>query len=320
MAKPRIFISSTFYDLRYVREDIERFIVSQGYDAVRHETGSIPYAKKTPLEESAYREIAYCDIIVCVIGGRFGSDSATREGSITQNELQQALEKGIQVYVFVDQNVHTEYNTYLLNKDSKETRYRFVDNVKIFEFLEKIYALPQNNPITSFTNSADICTHLKAQWVGLFQRYLQEEQRLSEIRVVDEMKTVASTLQQLVQYLTEERKNKDDAIKTILLTNHPAFRAFANLTGANYRVFFTSKKELDAWLKARSYQRLKPDQLDSDSIMEWINKKEKKYIKLKENIFDNLGKLKPYSEEDWQETWVEISDLPPEDNDDDVPF
>jgi len=43
-------------------------------------------------------------------------------------------------------------------------------------------------------------------------------------------------------------------------------------------------------------------------------------IKLKENIFDNLGKLKPYSEEDWQETWVEISDLPPEDNDDDVPF
>ena len=43
-------------------------------------------------------------------------------------------------------------------------------------------------------------------------------------------------------------------------------------------------------------------------------------IKLKENIFDNLGKLKPYSEEDWQETWVEISDLPPEDKDDDVPF
>ncbi len=42
MARPRIFISSTFYDLRQVRYDIERSIRELGYEPVRHETGAIP--------------------------------------------------------------------------------------------------------------------------------------------------------------------------------------------------------------------------------------------------------------------------------------
>ncbi|HDI3138782.1 TPA: DUF4062 domain-containing protein, partial [Vibrio cholerae] len=37
MAKPRIFISSTYYDLKHIRSDLERFISEQGYDAVLNE-------------------------------------------------------------------------------------------------------------------------------------------------------------------------------------------------------------------------------------------------------------------------------------------
>lgn len=184
MARPRVFISSTFYDLRYVREDLERFIQTLGYEPVRHESGSIPYSKESPLEESAYKEVALSDIIVCIVGGRYGTDSATRVGSITQNELAEALEKGIQVYVFVEQNVHGEFSTFQLNKDNKETRYRFVDDVRVYDFLEQLYALPQNNAVTPFSTSADICAFLQAQWAGLFQRFLQEERRLSEIKVL----------------------------------------------------------------------------------------------------------------------------------------
>ena len=32
VATPRVFISSTFYDLKYVREDLDRFIRAMGYD------------------------------------------------------------------------------------------------------------------------------------------------------------------------------------------------------------------------------------------------------------------------------------------------
>lgn len=320
MAKPRVFISSTFYDLRYVREDLERFVLELGYEPVRYEAGGIPYSAKASLEESAYREVAFCDIIVCVIGGRYGTDSATREGSITQNELNEALTKGVQVYIFVEQNVLTELETFQLNKENKKTRYRYVDNVKVFEFMEKIYELPQNNPISAFQTSSDISTYLKAQWAGLFQRFLQEEKRLSEIRVLDEMKSVSSTLQQLVKFLTEERRNKDEAIQNILLANHPAFRRFTELTDTTYRIFFSNMKELNDWLKARSYKWISNEEWDEGSVAEWSNKKAKNYIALKYDIFDGDGRLKPYSDEDWNDDWLIKIDFSPVEDDDDVPF
>ena len=37
MAKPRVFISSTFYDLRQVRQDLDQFIMSLGYEPIRNE-------------------------------------------------------------------------------------------------------------------------------------------------------------------------------------------------------------------------------------------------------------------------------------------
>jgi hypothetical protein len=321
MSKPRIFIGSTYYDLRYIREDVERFIKEMGYEPIRHETGSIPYSKEIPLEEAAYREITQCDIIVCIIGGRYGTESSTREGSITQNELQEALKKQIQVYVFIEQNVLSEYSTYLLNKENKSTIYRFVDNALVYEFLEKIYALPQNNPITPFSTSADVCDFLKTQWAGLFQRFLQEKQRLSELQILDEMSSVSSTLKELVAYLTKERLNQSDAIKSILLSNHPAFREFAKITGTTYRVFFTTRSELDKWLEARNYLPVTPEALDQGSIAEWFNNKRDKYIKLIHKIFDDGGRLIPITDEEWQEDWLTKGDTQVSSpSEEDIPF
>jgi hypothetical protein len=293
-----------------------------GYEPVRHEAGAIPYAREAPLEESAYKEVALCDIIVCIIGGRYGTESSTRHGSITQNELEEALKKGVQVYLFVEQNVLAEFSTYQLNKENEKTKYRYIDNIAIYEFLEKIYGLPQNNPITPFTTSADITNFLQAQWGGLFQRYLQEEQRISEIKVLEEMKSVAGTLKQLVNFLTEERRSKDEAIKTIILTNHPAFRAFSELTNTLYRIFFTSRDELNQWLNARRYKPIDKSDMDKDSIAEWMNKEEKKYIKLTHEIFDKNGRLIPLTEDDWSKEWVQKDDLPPsvKSNNEDLPF
>src|SRR5438105_9519087 len=103
MARPRVFISSTFYDLRHVRDDLERFVKELGYEPVRNETGAIPYAKSEKLETAAYREVELCDVLVSVVGGRYGSDSHDDPGfSISQAELRRALERGIQVFIFVE--------------------------------------------------------------------------------------------------------------------------------------------------------------------------------------------------------------------------
>lgn len=46
MAKPRVFISSTYYDLKNVRADLDRFIKEQGYEPVLNEHGNIPYGSE----------------------------------------------------------------------------------------------------------------------------------------------------------------------------------------------------------------------------------------------------------------------------------
>lgn len=322
MAKPRVFISSTFYDLRQVREDLERFVRELGYEPVRNETGSIPYGKEEPPESYAYREVELCDIIVAIIGGRFGTESQQVSGfSISQAELKRAYERGVQVFIFIEQNVMSEYSTYQINKDNKNIKYKYVNDIRIYEFLEQLYQLPRNNTIAHFQISSDIVGYLRTQWAGLFQRFLQDQKRASEIKILDEMKGVAGTLQQLVAFLTRERDDKDEAIKNILLSNHPAFRRFAKITDTRYRVFFTTGDELTTWLKARTWRPVEKDSSDKDSVMEWYNEKINKYIKLTENIFDAGGRLKIYTDNDWRDDWVNVADAPvPEPKQDDLPF
>ena len=328
MSKPRVFISSTFYDLRQVREDLERFIKELGYEPVRNEQGDIPYGKEESVEASAYREIELCDIVVNIIGGRFGTESNIEKGySITQKELKQAVDRGIQVFIFIEESTHSEFSTYLLNKDNSSTKYRFVDDVRVYQFIEIIQGLPRNNPIATFQTAKDITDYLRNQWAGLFQRFLEEQKRLQEVKVLEELKSVASTLQQITKYLTAERKNKDEALNSILLANHPAFRRFAKVTQTNYRVFFTNKNELTAWLGNRGFLPNDGTEYppEADSVAEWINKKALKFIKLIEEIFDAAGNLKIYTDSTWNDQWLEEGGItPPVDpaapESDDVPF
>jgi len=311
MAKPRVFISSTFYDLRHVRQDLERFVRELGYEPVRNETGTIPYDKSEKLETAAYREVELCDIIVSIIGGRYGSEARDDPGySISQAELRRALDQGIQVFIFVEKSVLAEFSTYQLNKSLTDVRYRFVDNTKIYDFLEQVFALPQNNPITGFETSTDISEYLRVQWAGLFQRFLQQQARLAAINVLNEMNTTAQTLRELVAYFREQTTSQNEAIRSILLTNHPAFRRFAELTAAPYRVFFTNEQELNAWLKARSWTVVGADAMDDDSVAEWVNVDKNKYIKLTRELFDESRRLEVMTAEDWNNDWLQAHNVP----------
>ena len=135
MAKPRVFISSTFYDLKQVRADLGSFIRSLGYDVVRNEEGNIPYDANTNLEDACYKEINSIDILVAIIGGRFGTSSDNDKSySISNTEIKTAIEHNKQVYIFIDRDVDSEYQTYLRNKD-REIDYSFADDKRIFQFI-----------------------------------------------------------------------------------------------------------------------------------------------------------------------------------------
>lgn len=313
MARPRVFLSSTFYDLRQIREELERFVISMGYEAVRHETGAIPYSATQPLEDSAYGEVDRCDMLVTVVGGRFGSESSDGSGySITQREIKRALEKNVQVFIFVEHAVHAELETFRLNKDNPSVKYASANNRKIFEFLGELYALPWNNPITPFQTGNDITSFLRSQWAGLFQRFLQQQSRMTEVQMLEQMRAVTGTLKQLVDALS---RDQTDVIRSIVVTNHPAFSSFAIRTDTRYRVFFSNRAELDSWLESLNFLPCKYDDYALGSVYEWL-RENKRYgrqnLRLKHEIFDGDGRLLPFSESGWDEEWLAL--------DDDIPF
>ena len=323
MARPKIFVSSTFFDLRVVRADLERFIKEIGYEAILFERGDIPYGKEQALEDYCYREISNCDMLLAIIGGKFGSQSNDKKHSITQKELKTAIELGKQIYIFVEKAVHSEYRTYQNNKDLEGFKPTSVNDKRVFTFLEEVYGLPGGNPIEPFEISDDITRYLKVQWGGLFQRLLQESSRQKEINIIENLNTTASTLNNLVTFLTEERKTGDQAIKDILLSTHPAFAAIKREANIPYRVVFYTFKELDALLSARNC-KFDEGPLNATWVgLCWENPSAGYGIRVSEEIFDETGKgsLKIITPEDWKEEWIKryvIQNDGP--SDEDIPF
>jgi len=319
MAKPRIFLSSTYYDLRQIRADLERFIKELGYEPVLNEQGNIPYGKEDRLEDYCYKEINNVDILVSIIGGRYGSESKYEKQSISQIELKTAYELNKQVYIFIDKGVYNEYRFYLSNKGNSEVKFTYADNIKIHEFIEFVEALPNNNTIHGFETSNDITSFLKEQWAGLFQRFLQEQTRIKEINVIKGIENTAKTLNQLVTFLTEEKRGKDSVISDILLSNHPAMEQLKQLLKIPYRVIFTNKEEFLELISARGF---KPDKdfVSFEDEEQWINtvNKQEYRLKIDSNIFNSDNKLKVFTKEEWNPNFmtVEITQV----QDDDLPF
>lgn len=321
MAKPRVFISSTYFDLKNVRADLERFVRDRGFDPVLHERGNVPYGKESALEEYCYREIGGCDIIVAIVGGRFGAASKQDPYSISQLELKTAHDLQKPIYVFVERDVLAEYRTYAKNKDST-VNWAAVSDVRIYKFMDEVFALKANNPVTPFETSLDITLFLQEQWAGLFQRLLQEGGQQEQLAMIREMRENIQTLRQLVDYLVQEKKQGSEAINQILLMNHPAFSQLQRLLNVKYRVFFTNHIELEHWLKARSYRDIVSKDWDDSEYEEWVNKSDtKKHLLLKvcTELFDKEGRLKVIAPAEWKEDWLRIAELNPPD-DDDIPF
>lgn len=216
MARPRVFVSSTYYDLKHLRSSIENFVEQLGYEPVLSEKDSIAYLADAPLDESCYREAKSCDIFVLLVGGRYGSaatdqkrvgskeDFYERYESITKREYESACERDVPTYILIDAAVDAEYQTFLKNKDNKSIKYAHVDSVNIFHFIESIRDKQRNNPVKLFSKYSEVEIWLREQWAGTFRELIQRMSAGSRIQDVDaKVADLTQTAETLKRYLEE---------------------------------------------------------------------------------------------------------------------
>lgn len=304
MAKPRIFISSTYYDLRHIRNDLERFVKELGYEPILSERGQIAYGKNEPLEQYCYREINNCDILINIVGGTYGSASSRNPYSVSQIELKTAYELHKQIYIFVERSVHVEYRTYLKNENNKEFSPQYVSDIKIYEFLKEVYNYPSNNTIAEFDSVDEIIKYLREQWAGLFQRFLQDDSRREEYKISSNLKATVETLSKIIEYTTRER---DETIRNSILSYHPIFTQISDATRIPIRIFFTNKKELDALLRIFGYEELENENNDNSEITyERQDSSEIVKILISKDVFDDGNNLKPIKNKELDRIFIEV--------------
>ena len=314
MSKPRVFISSTFYDLRLVRLELDKFLRVLGYEPVRNETGDIPYGKTESLEKYCYKEIENVDILISIIGSRFGTSSeGDKARSISNVELRTALKENKHVFIFIEKNVFIEYETYLLNKD-KEIEYKYVDNPNIYRFIEEIKALPNNNNIKDFETADDITSYLREQFAGLMKQYFIDEQKYRETNIIKDINTTADTLKKLVDYIQNTNQDKQEGLKEIIKTSHPIIKTLKDMFKIRYKFYIENYNDLVNLLQARGFRKT----TDDGNIYEKIDdsNNEKYILTIKGHIFDDDDNLIYFKPEEWSDDMISlvseslIDDLP----------
>jgi hypothetical protein len=229
MALPRVFVSSTYYDLKYVRSSLEVFLNSLGFDAILSEKGSIAYSPDLPLDESCYREVQNADIFVLIVGGRYGSEASSasthapktfleRYESITKKEYAAAVAKDLPIYVLAERAVYTEYSTFERNRENTAIQYAHVDSVNVFRFLAEILAQPRNNPVQTFEKYSEIEEWLRSQWAGLFRELLHRRSNQAQLTSlgaqVAELGEVNKTLRRYLEQVVT-KVAPDDSVRLI---------------------------------------------------------------------------------------------------------
>ncbi|KAA0135815.1 DUF4062 domain-containing protein [Gimesia chilikensis] len=164
MANPRVFISSTCYDLSEIRDSLLEFVKSYGFDPVLSERGDVYFSPDSHTHESCIHEVRNCDLFILIIGGRFGGEYISdKSKSITNAEFLEAKEQKIPIFTYVKRNVYSDHHFYSKNKNNDlilEMNFPSIedssDALRIFKFIDDVRKESVNNAITPFDFAREI--------------------------------------------------------------------------------------------------------------------------------------------------------------------
>ena len=296
--KLKIFVSSTCYDLSIIRSQLKSFIENMGYDAVLSEYNDIFYDPQDHTHESCVKEVSNADIVILIIGSRFGgrgipnlqslidfktlstSSLKTRildhqdQLSVTQYEIFKAIESNIPVYCFVEESVWHDHRVYEENKEKedviKNMKFPSIDNNEtapyIFEFINFMRARTHNNALFPFGKLEDIEGCLLKQWSNLFQSLLSQSK--SKTEASKQMNQITEQLNDMKALIMSSVNNPDsskEAAKGVL-----KYRSLINYLDCIL-------PNQDVVLKDQTWESLMND-CNISGVEEFIDKNERKRL------------------------------------------
>ncbi len=180
--RPSVFVSSTCYDLKQIRQNIRDFIEDDlGYEAVLSEYDTFPIDPDMDTVNNCLRVVEErANIMVLIVGGRYGYITNHGEKSITNLEYLRAKMKGIPIFVFIDQSILNILPIWKKNNTADFSE--IVDSPKIFEFVDTLRN-KDSNWVHEFNNGKDIIDCLRKQMSYLVNDCLCLRQHFHKERV-----------------------------------------------------------------------------------------------------------------------------------------
>lgn len=136
MTRTRIFVSSTFFDLAQIRDDLRVTIASIGHEALLSEYPQFPILPTIDTIENCRQVVRSSDVFVLIVGGRSGSLDPVSGKTITAIEYETAVQNGIDCFIFVQENVMTLLAAWRKNPGADFSP--AVDSSRVFEFVDRV--------------------------------------------------------------------------------------------------------------------------------------------------------------------------------------
>ncbi len=241
MPAPRVFVSSTCYDLQDVRHALRKFITDFGFEPVMSEFGDIFYPYEVHVQDACIAEIEKCNLFVLIIGNQYGSlyyrehEKTNRPSSVTLEEFRKAISVEIPKHVFINRFTQHDYRNFRRHLDQMLKEYFDKNEVSdkampeaiqtvrsavdeaypfaqaayryIFYFLDEISDLKVNNAILPFEAFSDITEQLKRQWAGLMYEALASSRSVSS-SVVQEVTGRLNGFEKILRQLVSSKKEE----------------------------------------------------------------------------------------------------------------
>jgi hypothetical protein len=159
MSRTKIFVSSTFFDLEQIREDIRTTITQLGHEPLLSEYHSFPTLPDLDTIENCKKAVQASDLFVLVIGGRRGSLDPASGRPIVNLEFEAALQQGMSCFVFVNHSIMTLLPVWRKNPVADFSP--MVDDPQVFKFVDSIKE--KQKWIFTFSKASEVSEVLRIQ-------------------------------------------------------------------------------------------------------------------------------------------------------------